>query len=137
MYDHPFTLELVTPERVVYRGEVNVLTVPGSEGSLQVLRNHAPLLTALEIGRIRIRDAKSAEIDYATSGGFLEVRNNLVTILAETAERADEIDAERSRRAKERAESRLHIGQHDVDYDRARGALQRAVNRINISGKVI
>lgn len=135
MFESPFTLELVTPERVVFRGEVTVVSAPGSEGGFQVLRNHAPLLTALDLGRIRVRLPQGNEVDYAVSGGFLEVRNNVVTILAETAEPAAEIDVERARRARERAEGRLHIGQEKVDFDRARNAMLRAINRIKISQK--
>lgn len=133
MFDNPFTLELVTPERVVFRGEVRVLTAPGSEGGLQILRNHAPLLTALDTGRLKIRDAQDVTVSYATSGGFLEVRNNLVTILAETSERADQIDVERAQRSKERAEERLKGAKEDVDFERARASLLRAINRLKVA----
>lgn len=133
MFDQPFELQLVTPEKVVFSGDVRVVSAPGSEGGFQVLRSHAPLLTALDAGRIRVRDTNDAEIDYATSGGFLEVRDNLVTILAESAEISGSIDIERAKRSKARAEERLHNPPPGLDVERARASLARAVNRIKIA----
>ena len=133
MFDNPFTVELVTPERVIFHGDVRVVTAPGSEGGLQILRNHAPLLTGLDTGRLKLRDTEDTVVNFATSGGFLEVRSNLVTILAETAERADQIDVERARRSKERAEERLRSRHMDIDFDRARASLARAINRLNVA----
>ncbi len=133
MFDKPFTLELVTPERVVFRGDVVGVTSPGVEGGFQVLKNHAALLTALDVGRIRLRNAQQNESSYATSGGFVEVRDNVVTILAETAERAEDIDVARAERARERAEARLHHPEADTDIERARAALIRALNRLKVA----
>src|SRR5437763_15330671 len=99
----PLTIEIVTPERIVFREEgVDSVTLPGIEGELTVLPRHAPLMTALQPGGLRFRKA-GEEHDVALSGGFLEVRNDRVTVLATTAERADEIDAARAEEARRRA----------------------------------
>jgi|SRR5579883_194422 len=136
MFDNPFTFELITPNRTLFSGEVRSVTVPGVMGNFQVLRSHAPLLTSLEIGKIQLRDKNDAKHDYATSGGFVEVKNNVCTLIAETAEPVDAIDLERAKRAKERAEQRLKAQRSEhVDTERARNALLRAVNRIKIAEK--
>jgi F-type H+-transporting ATPase subunit epsilon len=134
MFDNPFTFELITPNRTLFTGEVRSVTVPGVMGNFQVLRNHAPLITSLEIGKITMRDKSDAVHDFATSGGFVEVKNNVCTLIAETAEPADGIDVDRAKRSKERAEQRLKAQRSEqVDPHRARTAFLRAINRIKVA----
>lgn len=134
MADKHFKLEIVTPKKIVYSGDVLSVTAPGVVGSFQVLYNHAPLLSAIGVGEIRLRDTEGREMHYATSGGFVDVVNNSVSMLAETAERADEIDIQRAQAAKERATNRIAERREDTNIDRARAALLRAVNRLKIAG---
>ncbi|HEV8537818.1 MAG TPA: ATP synthase F1 subunit epsilon, partial [Bacteroidota bacterium] len=119
--------------KVVFTGDVQTFTAPGVVGSFQVLFNHAPLLAAIGIGEVKMRDLLDNEIRYATSGGFVDVLKNNVTMLAETAERADEIDPARAVAAKERAAQRLAGRSSGIDVERARVALARALNRLKIS----
>jgi len=135
MADKIFHLELVTPRRMVFNGEVESFTAPGVVGSFQVLHSHAPLLAATGIGEVRIRDAGGGEQRYATSGGFVEVHDNKVIMLAETAERVDEIDVDRATAARDRARKRIVERQRGIDQDRARAALNRALNRLKIAGQ--
>ena len=95
MMDKTFKLEIVTPRKTVFDAPVQSVSAPGALGGFQVLVNHAPLLSSLRVGELKLLDQDGKEIRFATSGGFLEVRKNVVTLLAETAERADEIDVER------------------------------------------
>lgn len=134
MPDKPFTLEVITPDRVVLSdsGVVSV-TAPGSEGYLGVLANHAPLMTELKVGRLDLRrDDGTADV-MALSGGFMEVFENKVTVLAETAELSSEIDVERAQRALNRAEERITTRTSDTDLDRATYALRRAMNRLKVA----
>ncbi len=126
-------LEIVTPERKVYSKDVRMVVLPGSEGEFGVLPNHAPLVSALKIGIIRVHhEGKVTKI--AVSGGFVEVRDSKVTVLANAAELSDQIDVERARAAKERAEQRLASPGPEVDMVRAKAALQRAINRLKAAG---
>ena len=128
-----FALEVVTPERVAYSGQVASLQAPGSEGSFGVLAGHIPLLTSLQIGRLRFVEEDGSEVQMAISGGFVEVGREQVAVLAETAERVEEIDVARAEAARQRAEERLARAQEErVDVARAQAALARAVNRIRI-----
>ncbi|MFD1957912.1 F0F1 ATP synthase subunit epsilon [Paenibacillus thailandensis] len=128
-----FLVEIVTPERKVYAETANMVSVKGSEGELGILPNHVPFVTTLRIAPVVIkRDGKQDVI--AVHGGFIEVRKDKVVILAELAETASDIDVERARQAKERAEQRLAQKRDDIDYRRAELALQRALNRINAKG---
>lgn len=128
-----FALEVVTPERVAYAGQVSSLQAPGSEGSFGVLAGHIPLLTALQIGRLRFVEAGGSVVQMAISGGFVEVGRTQVAVLAEAAERLDEIDVERAEASRQRAEERLaRVQEEQVDVARAQAALARAVNRIRI-----
>ena len=136
MADKILQLEIVTPKRVVFKGEVTSLTAPGVVGGFQVLFNHAPLLSSLKIGEVKIKEANDAEFHYAISGGFVEVRENHVLLLAETAERTDEIDAERAKASRDRAQKRMSENKQDIDFERARLALYRALNRLKIVGVV-
>ena len=126
-------LSIMTPERRVYSEEVDVVIVPGVEGQLGILPNHAPMLTALTCGELRVRQGDEEEI-FAISGGFMEVQSDRVTILANTAERAEDIDLERAEAARRRAEARLRgHKKENVDFARAEAALRRAITRINVT----
>jgi F-type H+-transporting ATPase subunit epsilon len=133
MADKLFHLEIVTPRRVVYAGDVESFSAPGVMGGFQVLHSHAPLLSAISVGEVKLRSADGHEARYATSGGFVEVRDNKVVVLAETAERADEIDQDRAKAAQDRARKRLHEREKETDLDRARIALFRALNRLKVA----
>lgn len=127
-------LDIVTPERAVLSEAVDELILPGSEGYLGVRPGHAPLLTTLKVGTITIR--KGNEQRYlAVSWGFVEVLPERVSILAETAEMAEEIDLDRAVRARERAEKRLKSADPDVDFKRAQVALEKALIRIQVASK--
>jgi F-type H+-transporting ATPase subunit epsilon len=128
-------LTIVTPERSLVNEPVDELQLPGAEGYLGVLPGHAPLFTELKVGELSYRKGTSWT-SLAVAWGFAEVFQDQVRVLAETAERANEIDLERAKRAKERAEHLLKQGGDDVDYDRARIALQRALIRIQVATKV-
>ncbi|MDP3947988.1 MAG: F0F1 ATP synthase subunit epsilon [bacterium] len=128
----PLSLKIITPERVVFSEEtVESVTLPGSEGELTILPRHAPLMTALLPGALRFRRA-GEEIDVALSGGFLEVRDNNVIVLADTAERSDEIDLARAESARQRAQSRIATREDNLDVARALAALERATARIKV-----
>ncbi len=133
--NHLFRLEIVTPQKSVFSGEIESFTAPGASGSFQILRNHAPFLSTITVGEVKIRDVSGNESLYSTSGGFVEVSHNHVTFLAETIEKNAEIDVERARSAKERAETRLREKEPGIDFARARAALLRAVNRMKVAGK--
>jgi F-type H+-transporting ATPase subunit epsilon len=129
------TLEIATPIRLVVSDTVDEVVAPGSEGYFGVLPGHAPFLTTLGIGELTYRKGR-AEYHLAVSGGFAEVRNDKVIVLADTAERPDEIDRERAERARERAERRLGgRSQEEIDYTRALCALARALTRVQVAGR--
>ena len=126
-----FNLEIVTPQRLVYRGEVTGVRAPGIQGGFGVLARHIPYLTALTVGEIIIREEGDSKY-LATSGGFVEVLRSGVTVLAENAEFAEEIDAERAEQARERAKERARQRSAEIDQARAEAALARAINRLKI-----
>jgi F-type H+-transporting ATPase subunit epsilon len=128
------TLEVATPTRLVVAATVDEVVVPGSEGYFGVLPGHAPLLATLGIGELMYRKG-TAQYHLALTGGFAEVRNDKVIILAENAERPDEIDRERAQRAKERSERLLSGREADIDYARAQAALARALIRLQVAGR--
>jgi len=132
VYEKGFQLEIVTPERVVFKDEATSVSAPGVMGGFQVLHNHAPLLSSLEIGAVKVKNKQGKDTVYATSGGFVEVRNNNVVVLVESAEAAGEIDLDRAKSAEERAKERLHSKDPSVDNSRAEAALMRALNRQRI-----
>jgi F-type H+-transporting ATPase subunit epsilon len=127
-----FKLEIVTPEKRVVDTAAQEVQIPGKNGYLGVLPGHAPLISELAVGEITYRE-NSSEQRLAVAWGFAEVLPNRVTILAETAERPSEIDVERARKAKERAEQRLASGDPSVDVERALDALHRAEARLHIT----
>jgi F-type H+-transporting ATPase subunit epsilon len=129
----PLHLEIVTPERLAYEGEVDAVTVPGSEGELGILPHHAPLVSTLGVGELRIR--KGGEVEFfAIAGGFLQVRPDKVVVMAETADMASEIDLEKAQEARREAERALESGFHEgADLAVARAALQTALLRIRLA----
>ncbi|MDA0988034.1 MAG: F0F1 ATP synthase subunit epsilon [Chloroflexi bacterium] len=127
----PMKLEIITAERVVYSDEVDVVVAPGVEGELGILPHHAPLMTVLLPGEITIR--KGGEQTYlAVSGGFLEMMANTVTILADAAERSDEIDEVRVQEAMKRAQERVAMRSSDMDLERAVNSIRRSQARLKV-----
>ena len=125
-------VEVVTAERELYNGEANLVSAPGSEGRLGILPRHAALLTTLAPGELRI-ELNGAEEPLFVSGGFLEVSNDNVTVLADTAEHAEEIDEARAEEARRRAEERLQNVQSETERVELLAALERAINRIRVA----
>jgi F-type H+-transporting ATPase subunit epsilon len=125
---------LVTPERALVHEQVEELQVPGAEGYLGILPGHAPLFSELKVGELGYRIGERW-FWLSVASGFVEVLPDQVRVLAETAERAHEIDFERANRAKQRAEERIAKGGDDIDYKRALIALERALIRIQVSRK--
>ena len=126
-------LEIVTPERLAYSDEVDSVVLPGSEGELGVLPHHAPLVSMLGVGELRIRKG-GAEESFAIVGGFLQVRPDKVVVMAETADLASEIDLERAQEARREAERALESGYHEAaDLAAARAQLQQALLRIRVA----
>lgn len=127
-------LTIVTPERAVVHEQVEELQVPGADGYLGILPGHAPLFSELKVGEVGYRKG-DRWFFLSVAWGFVEVLPDQVRILAETAERAHEIDLERATRAKQRAEERIAKGGEDIDYKRALISLERALIRIQVSRK--
>jgi F-type H+-transporting ATPase subunit epsilon len=126
-------VNVVTPDGSVFDSDVEMVSTKAQSGELGVLPGHIPLVAPLEIGSVRLKKEGKTEL-VAVSGGFLEVRPDQVTILAQAAELATDIDVERALRAKERAEQRMQEArQEDVDFRRAQLALRRAINRLAIA----
>jgi F-type H+-transporting ATPase subunit epsilon len=132
----PLTLEIVTPERIVLSEEgVESVTVPGAMGELTLLPQHAALMTALQPGPLVVRKG-GVETDIALSGGFLEIMNDKITILADTAERSDEIDAARAEEARRHAQALLRERQADVNIAEVLASLERAQARIRVAERM-
>lgn len=136
MYENAFKLQIITPGRVVFQDEAASVSVPGTQGGFQILFNHAPLVSTIEVGEIKVRNKNGNDLVYATSGGFVEVKENTVVVLVESAERADEIDTQRARAANERATKRLHSNDPGIDLERARLSMMRSLNRLRVASKV-
>jgi F-type H+-transporting ATPase subunit epsilon len=129
-----FQLEIVTPEKMAVKDVAEEMQIPGKNGYLGILPGHAPLITELAVGQISFRNG--SETNYlCVAWGFAEVLPDKVTILAETAERGEDVDCERARRAKERAEKRLVSNDPQVDVARAQNALARANTRLEVAAK--
>jgi F-type H+-transporting ATPase subunit epsilon len=125
-------LEIATPSRLVVAETVDEVVIPGSQGYFGVLPGHAPLLATLGVGELTYRKG-TAQYHLALTGGFVEVRNDKVIVLAENAERPDEIDRERAQRSRQRAEQRLSGREGDIDYARAQAGLARALIRLQVA----
>ena len=130
----PLQFEIVTAERRVYADQVDIVIAPGSEGELGILPRHAPLVTQLMPGELRVRRG-GQEVSLFVSGGFLEVRPDKVVVLADTAERVEEIDAARAEEARRRAQERLRERPRDLDTARAELALRRSLVRLRLVEK--
>jgi F-type H+-transporting ATPase subunit epsilon len=127
-------IDIVTAERTVYSAEVDAVIAPGVEGQLGILPHHAPLMTILQAGELVVRKG-GQEDSVAISGGFLEVRPDHVIVLADQAERAEEIDVARAMAARRRAEDRLKNKEAGLDAARAEAALRRALVRLTVVEK--
>ncbi|MBQ3180515.1 MAG: F0F1 ATP synthase subunit epsilon [Firmicutes bacterium] len=132
MAENAIRLDIVTPAGLLMSDTVDTVNLPATLGSMGVLKNHAPLMTTLDIGTVKYHKGGSDHF-LAVCGGFAEVKNNVVIILADAAEKAEEIDVERAKAAEQRAKERLHNRTADLDVARAELALRRAVNRIKTS----
>ncbi|HSF05636.1 MAG TPA: F0F1 ATP synthase subunit epsilon [Methylomirabilota bacterium] len=129
------TLEVATPTRLVVTDNVDEVVAPGIEGYFGVLPGHAPFLTTLGIGELTYRKGRD-EFHLTVGGGFCEVRNDKVIVLADTAERPEDIDRDRAERARQRAEQRLAgRAPEEIDYTRAAAALARALTRLQVAGR--
>jgi F-type H+-transporting ATPase subunit epsilon len=129
----PLQLEIVTPERLAYSDEVDMVLVPGVDGELGILPHHTPLVSLLGVGELKIRKGGEEE-SFAIVGGFLQVRPDKVVVMAETADLASEIDLEKAQEARKEAERALESGFHEgADLAAARAALQQALLRIRVA----
>ena len=135
MYEKSFRLQIITPNKVVFQDEATSVGAPGTLGGFQILYNHAPFISTIEIGELKVKDKNGKDELYATSGGFVEVKENSVVVLAETAERVAEIDVQRAKASNERAVKRLHTKDPGIDLERARLAMVRSLNRLRVAGK--
>jgi F-type H+-transporting ATPase subunit epsilon len=129
----PLQLEIVTPERLAFSGEVDAVFCPGIEGELGVLPHHAPLLSTLGIGELRIRTGAQEEY-FAIAGGFVQVRPDKVVVMAELADLSSEIDLEAAEEARNEAQRAIQQGfEEPADLARARAAMERALLHIRVA----
>jgi F-type H+-transporting ATPase subunit epsilon len=127
-----FTLSIVTPEKIYFEGEVSSIIVPGSQGYLGVLTDHAPLITAVNPGKLTVKDKSGKEFILAVSFGFFEISSNHATLLVDSAEHLPDINPDRARQSLERAKQRLAEHRPEIDSGRAQRSLERARNRLRI-----
>ena len=128
-------LEIVTPDKPIFNEVIESVTVPGTMGSFQILKNHAPLISTFDVGLVTIKSG-SEPAYFSTSGGTVEVNDNKVLVLADSIEPVDQIDIDRAEKAKERAEERLkRKHEKDMDEERIVAALKRAINRLSVKEK--
>jgi F-type H+-transporting ATPase subunit epsilon len=127
-------LEIISPSKIVYKGNIISITIPGTLGTFQVLKNHAPIISTFEIGLVKIKESENSTKYFATGGGTVEVLNNNILVLADSLEALEDIDTERAKSARQRAEERL-AHKVDIDMARARAALARAMNRLSLVEK--
>ena len=128
----PLRLEIVTAERALFEGDVDLVVAPGAEGELGVLPHHAAVMTTLQAGELRYR-AGGQETHFAVHGGFMDIRGGHVVVLADAAERVEEIDEARAEEAMRRAQERVRTQGADVDLERALASLRRAQVRLTVS----
>jgi len=128
-------VEIVTPAKIAFTGNVKSITIPGTKGTFQVLFNHAPLMSSFEVGFIKIEDESGESTNYATSGGTVEILNNKVVVLSESFESKEQIDIKRAEQALERAKNRIKNKKREqtIDVSRAEFAIKRAINRLKLS----
>ena len=127
-------VNIVTPDGPVYDADIEMVSVRAESGELGILPGHIPTVAPLKIGAVRLKKDGQTEL-VAVSGGFVEVRPDHVTILAQAAETSEGIDKERAEAASQRAQERLNSQSDDTDIRRAELALQRALNRLDVAGK--
>ena len=132
-----YNFQIVTPEKEVFNAQVQSAILPGSEGSFGVLSNHAPLVAALTPGTVQITDADNRELRLFVGGGFFQVSNNTAMLLADSAEFASDINADRAREAETRATGRLagQLETENLQRERASESLQRARARLRVASK--
>jgi F-type H+-transporting ATPase subunit epsilon len=127
------SFEIITGERIVYQDtDVDMVVAPGAEGALGILPQHAPLVSTLQPGELRVKKGAN-EVGLAVSGGFLEVTGDRVLVLADAAERAEEIDIARAEQARQRAQEQLATRAHEVDLVAAEAALRRSLVRLRVA----
>lgn len=136
MDEKNFKLDIVAPDRILYKGRVNSFSAPGEVGAFQVLHNHAPLISSLVPGEMKFTDEQGDTAYYAVSGGFVEVRDNRVLALVDAAEKAGDIDVERAKKSRERALERIKSRKTEIDFERARRSIERANNRLRVAQRV-
>lgn len=130
-------LEIISPDKVIYQDVVDSITIPGTLGGFQVLKNHAPLMSTIEVGIVIVKKENESHY-FTTGGGTIEVLNNKVLILADSMEKLEDIDIDRAEQAKERAVDRLaKKKEEEINVARAELALKKSINRINSKGKYI
>lgn len=128
-------LEIIAPSKSVFKGEIKSITVPGTKGRFQVLKNHAPIISTLEVGMIKVDLPDGNANYYSTAGGTIEVLDNKVLVLVDSIELVSDIDEDRALKARQRAEERLAEIHSTVNAARAQAALARANNRLSIKEK--
>ena len=133
MASQSLLVEIVSPDRAAYRGEALRFRAPGTEGSFEVLRGHAPMLAAVGVGTVTVTTVAGERVSFTTSGGFAEVLDDHVIFLAETAEPVSGIDVERARAAEASARERLAAVQSPEERAAAQAELDRARNRLRAS----
>lgn len=131
-----FRAQILTPEGSLFDDEVTGVKLPGTMGSFEVKTHHANIMSTLEVGEVLVRKATGDEQRFAITGGFVEVVDNTLNLLAEAAEPVEEIDIERAKEAQKRARERLESDDDHIDKDRAQKALDRARNRIKLFSDV-
>jgi len=130
-----FPLAILSPENVVFQGKIVSLVAPGQKGYLGVMAHHAPLLAGLTVGEVKLTDVQGNTSYFAVTGGVLEVDPEEATILADVAERAEQIDIRRAEEARDRAAARLARRNAELDVARAQAALMRALNRLHVASR--
>jgi len=128
-----FSLEIVTPTRILEEGEVSYVRCPGTDGSFGVMASHREAVIGLDVGEIKVTQG-GKDVFYATSGGFAEITKEKVQLLVETVEKSSEIDSNRAEASMQRSKDRI-AGKADSDMDRAEVALLRAINRLRVSSR--
>lgn len=127
-------LKIVTPDGTGWEGEVDRVVVRGTEGDLAMMKSTAPIVTPLAIGHLRVFNEDGTQWEAAVTDGYVSMKNDVCTVATDAFEWASDIDVERARAAKERAEARLQEASHndEIDYERAKFALKRAINRLSL-----